>query len=351
MIELKNVSVTFEKEDRMVRAVSDVNLQIQAGEIFGIVGYSGAGKSTLVRTINLLQRPSVGEVIINGIDLTQLSAPDLRKARKKIGMIFQHFNLMNSRTVAENVAFPLKGTKLSSADKETKVYELLDKVGIKDKAQVYPDQLSGGQKQRVAIARALATDPTILLCDEATSALDPKTTQSILNLLRQLNEELQLTIIMITHDMNVVKNLCHRVAVMAQGQVIEENSILKIFTQPQKTLTQEFINMATHFDWDYELVLKKMQEANALKDYKIARFSFVGQEVTEPFIAQLAKDYQVHCNILYGNIEALRGSFVGNLLVTIQAEEANWTRALSFLEKHEVNVEILTAGEDAKWMD
>ncbi|MCR8969945.1 methionine ABC transporter ATP-binding protein [Facklamia sp. 7083-14-GEN3] len=350
MIELKNVSVTFEKENRKIQAVSDVSLQIQAGEIFGIVGYSGAGKSTLVRTINLLQRPSSGQVIINGVDLVQLSAAELRKARKNIGMIFQHFNLMNSRTVAENVAFPLKDLNLSTAEKEAKVSSLLEKVGILDKAQAYPEQLSGGQKQRVAIARALATDPSILLCDEATSALDPKTTHSILDLLRQLNQELGLSIIMITHDMNVVKNLCHRVAVMAEGQVIEENGIVEMFTQSQNPLTQEFINMATHFDWDYELVLEEMREANTLNDYFIARLSFVGHEVTEPFIAQLARDYQVHCNILYGNIEALRGSFVGNLVVTVEAKAADWEKSLVFLEKHQVNVEILTDKEGTKWM-
>ncbi|MGF3066538.1 methionine ABC transporter ATP-binding protein [Facklamia sp. P12945] len=351
MIELKNVSVTFEKENKKIQAVSGVSLQIQAGEIFGIVGYSGAGKSTLVRTINLLQRPSSGQVIINGVDLMQLSASELRKSRKKIGMIFQHFNLMNSRTVAENVAFPLKDLKLSTAEKEAKVSALLEMVGILDKAQAYPEQLSGGQKQRVAIARALATDPSILLCDEATSALDPKTTHSILDLLRQLNQELGLSIIMITHDMNVVKNLCHRVAVMAEGQVIEENGIVEMFTQPQNPLTQEFINMATHFDWDYELVLKEMRGANSSEDYFIARLSFVGQEVTEPFIAQLARDYQVHCNILYGNIEALRGSFVGNLVVTVESKSQDWERALVFLEKHKVNVEILTDREGVKWMN
>ena len=219
MLKLRDIDVVFHDEDRVVTAVKDVNLDVEKGEIYGIVGYSGAGKSTLVRTINLLQIPTTGTVPVNGQELMSLNARELRQARKKIGMIFQHFNLMESRTIFENVAYPLRGSGLNKKEKAAKVAELLSLVGLKEKTDAYPNQLSGGQKQRVAIARALANDPDILLCDEATSALDPKTTSSILDLLRELNEKLGLTIVIITHEMSVVKDLCHKVAVMENGQI------------------------------------------------------------------------------------------------------------------------------------
>ena len=258
MIELKDIDVVFKQKDNVVTAVKDVNLSINRGEIFGIVGYSGAGKSTLVRTINLLQRPTHGSVIVNGQNLIELAPAELRTARKKIGMIFQHFNLMNSRTIFDNVAFPLKGSGLSKKEVAHKVAELLNLVGLKEKSDSYPSQLSGGQKQRVAIARALANDPDVLLCDEATSALDPKTTSSILKLLKELNQKLNITMVVITHEMAVVKDLCDRVAVMENGHVLEEGSILEIFTQPKQSLTKEFINTATHFDQEIELDRKSV---------------------------------------------------------------------------------------------
>lgn len=345
MIELKDIEVIFKKGDRQIAAVSDVNLKIEAGEIYGIVGYSGAGKSTLVRTINLLQRPTSGQVLIQGTDLTQLAPSSLRQARKKIGMIFQHFNLMESRTVKDNVAFPLKDSPLSSQQKEEKVISLLQRVGIADKANQYPQQLSGGQKQRVAIARALANDPDILLCDEATSALDPKTTLSILDLLQQLNKELGLTIVLITHEMNVVKSVCERVAVMEQGRIIEQGSILNVFTHAQDPLTREFINTATHFDRELELVIARLRENDEFKGQKLVRLSYVGRDTTQPLIARLAQQYQVQCNILYGNIEVLQGSPVGNLLVSVEASEADWQRAVQYLEGLKIKVELLKEGE------
>ena len=230
MIELKHIVKEFNDSGRDVHAVNDVSLTIDDGDIFGIIGFSGAGKSTLVRCINLLGRPTSGEVIIDGGDITALSQKELREARKKIGMIFQHFNLMPSRTVAGNVAFPLKNSGLSKQEIKAKVKKLLDMVEIGDKEDAYPSQLSGGQKQRVAIARALANDPKILLCDEATSALDPQTTHSILELLKRLNKELGITIVVITHEMDVVKTICNKVAVMEHGRVVETGDILKVFT-------------------------------------------------------------------------------------------------------------------------
>lgn len=345
MIELKDLTVHFQVDDREITAVSDVNLKVEAGEIYGIVGYSGAGKSTLVRTINLLQRPSQGQVLVNGQDMLALSAGKLRQARKKIGMIFQHFNLMESRTIADNVAFPLKGSKLTQSQKQEKVQDLLTLVGLADKAAAYPNQLSGGQKQRVAIARALANDPDILLCDEATSALDPKTTQSILDLLRQLNQKLNLTIVIITHEMAVVKDLCHRVAVMENGKILEQGSIVDIFTNPRKALTKEFIDTATHFDREVKVVLDKIQ-ASSQNLPTIARLSYVGSGTNQPIITHLAKEYGLDVNILYGNVEVLQGVSVGNLLVTFDASDQQLEKALAYLKERQVQVELIQSNKE-----
>ena len=254
MIELKNISKDFGSGEKAVHAVRDVSLSIGSGEIFGIIGFSGAGKSTLVRCINLLERPSSGSVFVAGQDLTALSAKDLRAARKKIGMIFQHFNLMPSRTVAGNVAYPLKGSGLSKEDIQKKVATLLELVGIGDKADAYPSQLSGGQKQRVAIARALANDPQVLLCDEATSALDPQTTKAILHLLKHLNETLGITIVLITHEMAVVKEICDRVAVMEYGRVVEQGEVFTVFAEPKQDITKSFIHTTSNLQKVEELI-------------------------------------------------------------------------------------------------
>ena len=295
MIDLKDIDVTFETKDRTVHAVREVNLTITRGEIYGIVGYSGAGKSTLVRTINLLQRPTSGSVLVKGEELTAMSAKELRETRKNIGMIFQHFNLMESLNVYENVAFPLKRTGISKEEEKGKVENLLELVGLSDRIYNYPSQLSGGQKQRVAIARALATDPDILLCDEATSALDPRTTRSILNLLAELREKLGLTIVLITHEMAVVKDLCDRVAVMEDGYVVESGTILNIFTNPQEQLTRDFINVAIQFEDEIEKVLNHTGLSGL---GHLVRLLYVGDNVTEPFIASLVKKFNVESNTL-----------------------------------------------------
>lgn len=248
MIKLNHITKRFESGDRTVTAVDDVSLAINAGEVFGIIGFSGAGKSTLVRCINLLERPTSGEVIVDGVDLTELDEKALRQVRQRIGMIFQHFNLMPSRTVTENIEMPLKLTTLTPAERKAKISSLLELVELSDKADAYPSQLSGGQKQRVAIARALANDPKVLLCDEATSALDPKTTRSILKLLREVNQRLGITIVVITHQMSVVKYICDRAAVMEKGRVVEEGTILEIFSHPKMPVTKGFIDTATNVD-------------------------------------------------------------------------------------------------------
>ena len=234
MIRLENVSKTFTDSNKEVHAVNNVSLTINDGDIFGIIGFSGAGKSTLVRCINLLEKPTDGKVFVDDAEITALSGKELRKARKKIGMIFQHFNLMPSRTIFGNVAYPLRGSGLSKEEIKEKVHHLLELVGISEKENAFPSQLSGGQKQRVAIARALANDPNILLCDEATSALDPQTTKSILKLLQQLNQTLGITVVVITHEMAVVKEICNRVAVMDHGDVVEEGEVFHVFASPKQ---------------------------------------------------------------------------------------------------------------------
>ena len=311
MINLKDISVTFTQKKSDVTAVDHVSLQIDKGDIYGIVGYSGAGKSTLVRVINLLQKPTQGQVIVEGKDMVTLSARALREERKKIGMIFQHFNLMTSRTIADNVAFPLKGSGLSKAEITAKVEKLLALVGILDKKAAYPGQLSGGQKQRVAIARALANDPKILLCDEATSALDPKTTLSILELLQEVNQKLGITIVIITHEMQVVKEICNKVAVMENGRVIEHGDVISIFDQPKAPLTQDFIRTATHVEQAEKKLL-----AHTDKPLYVLKFP----NATGAVIIDLFKKFAVTADILYGNIEFLQEVPIGTLIVTLESD-------------------------------
>lgn len=345
MIHLHNIQVEFKQKDHIVQAVRDVNIQINKGEIFGIVGYSGAGKSTLVRTINLLQRPTSGQVMVNGKDLMGLSNKELRQARKKIGMIFQHFNLMESRTIFDNVAYPLKGSGLSKEAVKDKVTSLLNLVGLDQKFDNFPSQLSGGQKQRVAIARALANDPDVLLCDEATSALDPKTTSAILELLKEVNRKLKITMVVITHEMAVVKDLCDRVAVMENGKVLEQGSILDIFTRPQETLTKEFINTATHFEQELGIVLNHPDTIRLAHDSTLVRLTYTGEETNQPFITKLVQDFGLEINILYGHIEILQGIPVGNLLVSLKGSQDAIESAKAFLQERQVQVQLITKKE------
>ncbi|ALV22575.1 methionine ABC transporter ATP-binding protein [Carnobacterium antarcticum] len=341
MISLKNVSVTFNSKEQDIHAVNDVTLTIPKGEVFGIVGYSGAGKSTLVRTINLLQRPTAGSVIVADQNLIQLKPKELRAARKKIGMIFQHFNLMASRTIAENVAYPLRKSGLTKPEIKARVAELLDLVGLSDKSSAYPSQLSGGQKQRVAIARSLANDPEVLLCDEATSALDPKTTLSILELLKELNQKLALTIVIITHEMQVVKEICHRVAVMENGHVVEAGDIVSIFTEPTEQLTKEFISTATHTDRALANLLKHPTLLNLQSDDVLANISYVGASTSEPLIAALSTRFGVTTNILFGNVEFLQETPVGNLIVVFSGESSQRSKAIAYLQSNQVKVNLI----------
>lgn len=341
MIELQHIDKIYHTSSGDLHALKDINLTINEGEIFGIIGLSGAGKSTLVRCINMLEKPTSGKVIVDGQEMTALGEEQLRKARQNIGMIFQHFNLLSSRTVFGNIAFPLEIQGLDKAAIQKKVEPLLDLVGLKDRADHYPSQLSGGQKQRVGIARALASDPKVLLCDEATSALDPQTTESILNLLRDINKRLHITIVMITHQMNVVKEICDRVAVIENGEIIEQGSMVVIFTNPQKATTREFVASIQHNDLpDF------VRKLDIHKDYKagdkaLVSLSFIGDSAGEPIVSVLIKEYDTNVNILTANIENLQDTPFGTLLIEVEGDEAHLKKALDYLHERKVKDEVI----------
>ena len=341
MIELQHIDKVYHTASGDLHALKDINLTINEGEIFGIIGLSGAGKSTLVRCINMLEKPTSGKVMVDGQEMTALGEEQLRKARQNIGMIFQHFNLLSSRTVFGNIAFPLEIQGMDKAAIQKKVEPLLDLVGLKDRADHYPSQLSGGQKQRVGIARALASDPKVLLCDEATSALDPQTTESILNLLRDINKRLHITIVMITHQMNVVKEICDRVAVIENGEIIEQGSMVDIFTNPQKATTKEFVASIQHNDLpDF---VKKL---DIHKDYKagdkaLVSLSFIGDSAGEPIVSVLIKEYDTNVNILTANIETLQDTPFGTLLIEVEGDEAHLKKALDYLHERKVKDEVI----------
>lgn len=341
MIKLQNISKTFTVNGKDVHAVKDVNLDIQDKEIFGIIGFSGAGKSTLVRCINLLERPTKGSVIVNGQDLMYLDAKALREVRKKIGMIFQHFNLMRSRTVYQNVAFPLKHSNLSKAELDKKILSLLELVDLKDKKDAYPSQLSGGQKQRVAIARALANDPDVLLCDEATSALDPQTTQSILKLLKQVNEKLGITIVLITHEMGVIKDICDRVAVMENGEVKESGDILEIFAHPKAPITKNFIETASNVNKIYELIEADSELTKLQDGEKMLMLTYANVETKEPLISAISRKFHVDASIIFGNVEVLKHSPLGKLVVILSGEKDAIEQAQAYIVSCGIDVEVL----------
>lgn len=342
MIELKGINKVFkDKNQNEFYAAKDVNLKINDGEIFGIIGFSGAGKSTVVRCINLLGRPTSGQVIVNEKNLLELSAKELREERKKIGMIFQHFNLMPSRTVFENIAFPLKHSGLSKKQVQEKVRELLTLVELADKESQYPSQLSGGQKQRVAIARALANNPKILLCDEATSALDPTTTKQILGLLKKLRDKLNLTIVIITHQINVVKDICDKVAVMEHGKVVETGDVFDIFANPQDEVTKRFIHSTTNLQKIEELISENSNVVQLKKGEKIIRLSYLQKNVSEPLISTVSSKFDVVLNIIFADIEIVQGAPVGGTVAIFSGKNQNIQNALGWLKEKNVGIEIL----------
>jgi D-methionine transport system ATP-binding protein len=348
MIELKNVTKTFRGKGSLenrfhdVHAVRNVSLSVGEGDIFGVIGFSGAGKSTLVRCINLLERPDAGEVIVNGEDMMKLSLDELHHARKKIGMIFQHFNLFRSRTVAGNIAFPLKhGWKNEDRSVEGRVNELLELVGLSDKINAYPSQLSGGQKQRVGIARALASNPSILLCDEATSALDPQTTQSILALLRELNKKLGITIVIITHEMQVIKSICGHAAIMDSGEIVEQGSVFDIFSNPQKQITRDFIATTSHLNKINDLLAEDSPITRLGPNQILARFSYSGPNAVEALISTASIRFNVMCNIIFGDLDIIREKPIGGLVIVLEGEKEAALAAMDWFRGKGVKVEVL----------
>ena len=347
MIELEHISKTFGTGAAAVHAVRDVTLTVQEGEIFGIIGFSGAGKSTLVRCINLLETPTSGRVTVDGRELTGLSEKELRQARKKIGMIFQSFNLMPSRTVFQNIAYPLHGSGMSREQVEEKVLSLLELVNMSEKRDVYPSQLSGGQKQRVAIARALASDPKVLLCDEATSALDPQTTRSILRLLHSLNEKLGLTIVVITHEMSVIKEICTRVAVMEDGAVVEMGEVFDIFSNPQQTITREFIRTTSNLSKIYDLMEEGSPVVDIGPEELIVQLTYIEKNVSEALISYISRQFEIDVNIIFSSLEIIQNDPLGGLVAIMGGPRRQIEAAVRFLIDKNVQVEVIKDGRDS----
>ena len=341
MIKLNNITKIFTLPDKKLTALDNVSLHVPKGQICGVIGASGAGKSTLIRCVNLLERPTHGAVVIDDVDLTQLSDAELVKTRRQIGMIFQHFNLLTSRTVFENVALPLELENKSKTEIQEKTTALLALVGLSDKRNVYPANLSGGQKQRVAIARALASDPKVLLCDEATSALDPATTQSILKLLKEINRTLGITILLITHEMEVVKRICDQVAVIDKGRLIEQGTVSEIFSNPKTELAQEFISSTFHITLPEEYLENLSDTPKHAKSYPIIKFEFTGRSVDAPLLSQASKKFGVELSILTSQIDYAGGVKFGFTIAEVEGDEDAITQAKVYLMENNVRVEVL----------
>lgn len=335
MIEFKDISKHYELKGQTIRALDQINLEIPEGSIFGIIGYSGAGKSTLIRLINLLERPTQGQVIINQKDFTALDARSLRQERANIGMIFQHFNLLQTKTVAANIEIPLKLLGVSKAEREKRLNELLDFIDLKHKKDAFPDELSGGQKQRVGIARALANHPKILLCDEATSALDPQTTKSVLALLKKINQEQGITIVMVTHEMDVIETVCDYVAVMEQGKVIETGSTIDIFSRPQHPTTKNFIQTVLQQQLPVN-ILNNLENQNHNSIYCL---QFLGKSAQETVVQAVIKKFDISLNIVFANMTEINGTVIGQMFIQLLGDPAIIQQAIDFLQQNGVEVE------------
>ncbi|CDQ19326.1 D-methionine transport system ATP-binding protein [Halobacillus karajensis] len=337
MITIKGLSKIFHTKDQDVRAVDDLSLEINKGEIYGVIGYSGAGKSTFIRLLNRLEDPTEGSIWVDDQNLTSMNKGKLRLARQEIGMIFQHFNLLWSRTVHDNIAFPLEIAGVPRAERQKRVNDLIELVGLKGRGGSYPSQLSGGQKQRVGIARALANNPKVLLCDEATSALDPETTDSILDLLVDINEKLGLTIVLITHEMHVIRKICHQVAVMEQGKIVEQGEVLDVFLHPQRQVTKKFVDQVMG-DPEKETsmqVIKNNYEAG-----EIIRLHFVGESTNQALISEISRKFTVDVNILHGKITQTQKGAYGTMYVQFEGEQDEINRAIHYIQSTSVEVEV-----------
>lgn len=336
MIELQNIQKIFNRKGSVVEALKGVNLTVEKGDIFGVIGFSGAGKSTLIRMVNYLEQPTSGEVIVNNKNLGELTNKELREVRKQIGMIFQHFNLLESKTVFENVAIPLVLNHKPKKEIEIRVNELLEFVGLENKAKSYTYELSGGQKQRIGIARALATNPLILLCDEATSALDPQTTESILQLLKKINKEYNITILIITHEMNVIREVCNKVAVMEKGKIIEQGDLLDVFGNPKEQTTKNFVRTVVH-DEIPKVILDEIN--NEDENSKVLKLKFIGENSKKAILAEACNEFNVQPNILFANVTELQGNILGHLIVELKGEKENIEKAHKFMEEKNVGIE------------
>ncbi|MCX8662146.1 methionine ABC transporter ATP-binding protein [Gilliamella sp. B2911] len=338
MIKFENVSKQYERNGVTTQALQNINLTIQKGDIYGIIGYSGAGKSTLVRLINFLEKPTQGNVVIQNQPLNQLSNSQLRQVRRKIGMIFQHFNLLESKTVYENVAIPLVLIKKDKQTIKKKVHELLEFVGLNDKANSYPKELSGGQKQRIGIARALANDPDILLCDEATSALDPQTTQAILELIKKINDKYKITVVLITHEMHVIQQICHKVAVMEKGKIIEHGNVLDVFGHPTHKTTQKFVSSVINDQIPEGVVENLLKIEGDKHNIKLFKLEFLGRSASEPVMNALILQQKVVVNILFAHMSEIEKTVLGSMFVQLKGSDNNIEQSVQFLRENGVNV-------------
>lgn len=337
MIDIKNVSKIFRTKSQTIEAVKDVSLEINKGEIFGIIGYSGAGKSTLIRLLNGLELPTEGEIIVGDASIGALDKKDLRKKRQKVSMIFQHFNLLWSRTVIENIMLPLEIAGVKKEERERRARELIDLVGLTGREKNYPSELSGGQKQRVGIARALSNEPEVLLCDEATSALDPETTEEVLNLLLKIREELGLTIVLITHEMEVIRKICDRAAVMENGRVVELGPVIKLFQAPEHDVTKRFVRDDLD-DEETEIQIESIKET--FPTATILKLGFVGTKARAPIVSMLVKKYGLDVNILSGNIKNTNDESYGHLYIAVDITSDTLEQITNDLNAESVNVEV-----------
>lgn len=337
MIKIQHLQKSYPTKQGNKIALDNISLNVEAGTIFGVIGHSGAGKSTLIRCLNLLEKPDSGSVVIDGTDLTKLPTKALMHERRKIGMIFQHFNLLSSQTVFDNIAFPLRLEKMSASDIQQRVEALLELVDIADHRNKYPAELSGGQKQRVGIARALANNPKVLLCDEATSALDPQTTQSILELLVDINQKLNLTIVLITHEMEVIRSICHRVAVIHDSHIIEEGPVEEVFLHPASEVTKEFIIDKT----EQAQLMKYLARAPEQRQH-LYQLSYIGNEAFEPHLSQIIKQSNIDLSILSGSISYIRDIPYGQMIVTINGKLDEIEKAITLFQAHKVLVTSLS---------
>lgn len=340
MITIKDLSKSFGVGEQAHDALKDINLEIKKGEIFGIIGKSGAGKSTLIRCVNRLEEPTSGSIMVNHMDVTQMNTRELRLARRQMGMIFQHFNLLKRRTVFENIALPLELERLSHVAIQERVSSLLELTDLTEHRYKYPSQLSGGQKQRVAIARALAPSPKVLLSDEATSALDPTSTNAILALLRSINKELGITIMLITHEMEVVKDICDKVAIIDKGQIVESGTVLEVFTQPKTKVAKAFVAATTKVEIPPN-VKARLKSKPSAKSSTLIKIAYHGESASQPIIGFLIQKYRITINMLQGNIELIHGETVGIMIVEIKGSSDHVEQSIDFLERNKLHVEIL----------